>query len=127
MAELLDLDVFVPDLQPVGFTDKQKVRHEFVINDISLAAGLEIMAHASEFDAIKKDPSKSTKAIYQLIVKIVSAIAIGSDASLTEEFLMRNLNIIQGINLIQAAMGPIYRYLDINAPGAAADQAKASA
>jgi hypothetical protein len=162
MKALLDLDVFIPEAQPVKFTDlagralareiedvewklnslpkglrallllRKLVQlrkalaphvHKFVVSSMSFGSSLYLMAHLDEFKRLDSiDPERVTADDFRLLFGLLSEICTKTEKIMTVDWLLDNLDLVQGVALLRVAMTSVEEYTRSKTPGAAGDQ-----
>jgi len=115
MAEIIDLDVFVPEARSVKFTDRAGKKHLFDVTFMSFRSSVFMMAHMDEFQKLTSSkPEDINENDFRLILSVIEDIGKQTDKELTVDFLYDNLSIIQGVKLLEVAMAPIISFVNSN-------------
>jgi hypothetical protein len=151
MKALLDLDAFVPEAQPVQFTDlagraimlriediewklsastkwlttrrlsvelsslKKELAshtHKFIVSSMSFGASLYLMAHMDEFKRLDTlDQEHVTESDFRLLFGLISEICTKTEKIMTVDWLLDNLDFMQGVVLLSVAMKAVEEYM----------------
>lgn len=123
MAEILDLDIFVPPAREVAFTDRAGKRHSINVSFMSFKTAMFMLANLDKFRGLaKSDPNKVDEGTFRTILGVIEELASEEDSEVTVDFLFKNLSIVQAMKMIEVAMEPITRFLKENPPEAAAPE-----
>jgi len=116
MADVLNLDEMLPGKNPVAFTDRAGQKHTFDVSFIPFEAGLLIIERLPKLQSLGSGETMEADD-FKMIIELLSLVCIQEDASLTADFLKKNLSLQQAIALLQAAMKTIGDFVKSNGLG----------
>ena len=121
MAEIIDLDVFVPEARSVRFTDRAGKKHTFDVTFMSFRSSVFMMSHLEEFQKLMGAKAEDVnEKDFRLILGVIEEIGKQTDKELTVDFLYDNLSVVQGVKLLEVAMAPILAFVNSNPQDGAA-------